>query len=49
MVDFSQKIKDLEGKLKSYALRLKTISEASLKLESENKQEIQTREKELEE
>jgi Fe2+ transport system protein B len=49
VVDFSQRIKDLESKLKNANQRLKVIAEESLKLESKNHSQIVQKERELEE
>ena len=49
MATFSQRIVDLENKLKDFKTRLETIIKESLKLESKNHQELQQKEKELEE
>ncbi|MCE8163431.1 MAG: hypothetical protein I3273_05100 [Candidatus Moeniiplasma glomeromycotorum] len=48
MNDFSQRIKDLESKLKKANSRLQTIVQESLKIETKNRQTLQAKEQELE-
>src|SRR2546430_7383099 len=49
MSNLRQRIIDLEKKLKNYKIKLKIITEESLKLKTQNRSEINTKEKELEE